>query len=339
MRIAALALIALTDLSCARRTLQAEDGGGALPTDGGPGLPDVMAPTPDASCGVLTLRSERLPIDMLLIVDRAVEGDPAEWNELVAALASLTNARNYEFAWSLKLFPEDGPGCGAGSVTNEIDVPFTFRNAATINAALSVATPTHDGTPTAAAIEAGRAYLQSVGDMNPKYMMLVTDGAPTCAGTAGAPVNDPARAVDDAVAVAAANLAAGTPMAVMGVGATTARDVDALNKLARAGGLSRANPIAFYPTSSVDELIQALTPSSSYTCIFSLAKAPPEAEVVTVTVNGAVFLRDTTRQSGWDYIDSTRSALSLYGPACDLIPSSWELVVEIAFACPLPTGA
>ena len=96
---------------------------------------------------------------MLLIVDRAVEGDPAEWNELVAALASLTNSRNYEFAWSLKLFPEDGPGCGAGSVTNGSMSAFMFRNAATINAALSVATPTHDGTPTAAALEAGRAYL------------------------------------------------------------------------------------------------------------------------------------------------------------------------------------
>jgi len=350
MRIAAWALVTLAGVACSRRSLQGDDGGGGPiafdaagdavgSADGGVGLPDGTVPIPDATCGVLTMRSEKLPIDMLLVVDRSMEGDPAAWNELVATLASLTTARNDGFAWALKLFPEDGPGCGAGSVTNEIDVPFTFRNAATINAALSVATPTHDGTPTAAAIEAGRAYLQSVGDINPKYLMLVTDGAPTCAGTAGAPVNDAAQALADAVAAAAANLAAGTPTFVVGVGVTTARDVDALNKLARAGGYPRANPIEFFPAASVDELILALTPSSSYTCTLSLAKAPPNTEVVTVTVNGAVFFRDVTHQNGWDYTDSTRSTLTLYGSACELIPNSWVLEVQIAFACTLPMGA
>ena len=350
MRVAALPLIALAGLACARRTLQADDAGGgpiapdaaadAVRADINPfTLPDAAVRGPDASCGALTFRSRRIPSDIMLVVDRAVSNDAAKWNEMVTMLARLTTERNMEISWGLKLFPENGFACGPGSVTDRIDVPIALRDAAAINTALAAATPTAVGNPTGVALTAARTYLDSVADESPKFLMLVSDGTPDCTATGSV---DPAQALADTVALSAANLAGGIPTFVVGVGPAAARDVDALNRIAAAGGVPRAGQTMFYPSSSVDELIATLGTlvSVSYTCALSLAQAPPNATVVGVTVNGAVLPHDTTHQEGWDYIDSTHSALMLYGSACNMIPNSWELEVQIFFACaPPPTGA
>ena len=359
MRIAVWALVTLAGVACTRRSLQEDDGGtGSIgqdaagnpfqQIDGGlgridtqPAPADALSPPVDGgrNCGVSTIKGNHVPTDILLILDRSITGDQAAWRNLISAIVDVMNANGARFDWGLSVFPKDGPACGAATVSTGADLGFGLGATWHVIAHLTEAGVDGNGTPTAAAIGAGAAYLSTVMDGRPKFMMLVTDGAPTCAGTADAPVNDAAQALADAVAASAAALAAGTPLFVVGAGATTARDVDALNKLARAGGYPRANPNEFYPTSSVDELIQTLTPSSSYTCVLSLAKAPPDTYVVTVTVNGAVFVRDTTHQNGWDYTDSTHSTLTLYGAACELIPISWDLEVQITFACTLPTGA
>ena len=355
MRIAALALVAVAagavaGGACSRRSLQADDGGAgttgldaaadtirvdARITDIAPPT-DAWTPTDaqiigDVNCGsTVTFQAKKLPIDLLLVVDRSV--DQATWNQMTSALVDLTSELDtlYRYRWGLKLFPEDGPACGAGTVTNKIDVPIGDGDYLRLKVALAAATPTGNGTPTAAALTAARAYLGAVADENPKYMMLVTDGAPTCAGTAGMLTSDPVQAQADAIAAIARE---SFSTFVMGAGVTAPGDVDALNQLAVAGGYPRAGSINFFPSSDITELRISLTPMWDYTCTFPVQPVRPDVVSIFVTLNGAGVPYDETRQNGWAYTDASHTALSLYGPACDQLISSWEAELKITYGC------
>ena len=69
----------------------------------------------------------------------------------------------------------------AGSVTSNIDVQVAPNNAAAVTAAITATTPDGNGTPTGDAINAAVAYLKKLTDTNPKYILLATDGEPSCA--------------------------------------------------------------------------------------------------------------------------------------------------------------
>jgi hypothetical protein len=346
-------LIALATAGCARRSLQADGGTGTIPVDaagdGQPGdqrrddapaatdvglpMPD-LPPTPDANCGERIFRSARLAVDMMVVVDRAVS-DRAKWNQFVADFASVTSWLNMEIAWGLKVFPEEGPACGAGTVSPRIDVPIAERDSSLVNTTLAGATPDGMGTPTAAAFDAALAYLESVSDISPKYMMLVTDGAPTCAGAAGALSNDAAQALADAEASIAAALARGYPTLVVGVGITAARDIAALNRLALAGGLPRTFPNElYYSSSNVDELRAVLAPIHETSCTFSLTPPAPDAGRIIVSIDNVLVPPDHNHINGWDFTSDAHTALTLYGQFCDTIVQAWEVEVRIRYVCP-----
>jgi len=164
-------------------------------------------------------------------------------------------------------------------------------------------------------------------------MMLVTDGAPTCAGTAGALTSDAVQAQADAVAaITPAN--GGGYAFVMGAGASVpAAEVDALNQLATAGGFPRAGPIQFFPSTNTTELRIVLTPMWDYSCIFPVQPVRPDVVSIFVTLNGAAVPYDETRQNGWAYTDASHTSLSLHGFACDQLISSWEAELKITYAC------
>jgi hypothetical protein len=165
-------------------------------------------------------------------------------------------------------------------------------------------------------------------------MMLVTNGAPTCAGSGGALTSDAMQAPADAVWALASAVATGFPAFVMGVGVTAAGDVDALNALADAGTYPRAHPTTrFYPSTAVDELRLVLTPQIERSCVFPMPEPPPGTGSPRVAIDGLAIPYDETHQNGWAYIDAMRAAFSFYGPACDRILSSWESEVQITFLC------
>ena len=359
MRIAALALVAVAAVAvaggaCSRRSLQADDGGAggtigldaaadtirvdARITDVAPPA-DVWTPTDapiigDVNCGsTVTFRTQKLPIDMLLVVDRAV--DRATWDQMTGALIDLARSLDtrYPYRWALKIFPEDGPACGAGTVTSKIDVPFADGDSSRVNAALFAAVPAGNGRPTAAALTAARAYLATVTDVNPKYMMLVTNGAPTCAGPPGMMTSDPVQAQADAVAAISPGSNGVRTFVVGAGGVIEGIDVDAINQLAMAGGNPHAGPIQFYPSMNTTELRIVLTPMWDYTCIFPVQPVRPDVVSIFVTLNGAGVPYDETRQNGWAYTDASHTALSLYGAACDQLISSWEAELKITYGC------
>jgi len=271
---------------------------------------------------------------MLLVVDRAV--DRLTWDQMTGALIDLARALDtrYPYRWALKIFPEDGPACGAGTVTSKIDVPFADGDSSRVNAALFAAPPAGNGRPTAAALTAARAYLATVTDEIPKLMMLVTAGAPTCAGTAGALTSDPVQAQADAVAaITPANGVVYTFVMAAG-GVTAGADVDALNQLAVAGGYVHAGLTAFFPSTDTTDLRTLLTLMSDTSCTFPVQPLPPYVSN-RVSLNGSEIPYDNTRQNGWAYTDESQTALSLYGRACDALLSSRDAELVITYQCSL----
>jgi hypothetical protein len=357
MRAAPLALVVLAGLACGRRSLQQDaDGTGVVTFDAasidGEGtrpdvsLPDVdaarpagdampaadaPAPSADANCGSIGLGWTSLAAEILIVLDRSVSLDPAQWDNFLGAVAAMI-ARNDLIDWGLYTFPADGPACGDGSVSTAIDVPPLPDNATHVIAHIAAAGTGAGGTPTAAAIDGAAAYMQARTNANPKFLMLVTDGAPTCAGRSGLLSPDTAQAEANAIeAISAAN-AAGLPTFVLAP--STAADVSALNALAVAGGHAEPGAIKFDTESTISTWFQEIGDRS---CTFSLGTTPaPVPDVVAVTVNGAPVPRDRSHMLGWDYADATARSIQLYGSWCDMVVTSRSGHVNIYFGCPNP---
>jgi hypothetical protein len=354
MRLAVWALIAsltLAGLACQRRSLQEEDGGGGPgsigldgggPRDGGGGpfATDGASPPVDGwsppvngvgNCGVMTTRLRYIPRDMLIVQDRAIAGDQAAgWRDLLSAMAGHVSANVATVSWGLYVFPKDGPACDAATVTTAPDLPITSDMVPHLIAHLAEGGTGGDGTPTAAAIAAGAAYLRTLPNEKLRTLLLLTDGAPSCAGTIGALSDDAVQAQIDAVAAIAAANAEGLQTLV--VAPSTATDVGVLNALALAGGQPREGDLRFYTESTVQELFAA---SNHRACTIALANPPPVPRDVSVLLNGVGVPRDSLRMNGWEYADPPRMAIQLYGMWCQMLNTTVRQEITIVYGCPL----
>src|SRR5262245_36151727 len=318
MRIAPLALVALAGIGCRRGSLQEDAGTGIImfdagpgdgaPTDGWPrdqvGLGDAQGPTADANCGRSNIMGLYLAPEMLVVLDRSITVDATRWNDFLSGLSATITANAFQIDWGLYAFPADGPACGAGTISTTIDVPPTpgdgFHEISHILAAGHGAS----GTPTGTAIDVAAAYMVSrtTATANAKFLVLVTDGAPSCAGRTSTPLSaDPVQAQADAVAAIDAAATMGIPTIVVAPSTTTgASDVDALNALAVAGRYPRqgAGP-QFMTEATFGDLFTRVDFSGS--CVFGLTGRPPVPDDVSVILDGASIPRDPSHGNGWDY--------------------------------------
>lgn len=184
-------------------------------------------------CGLLPLaaaRADKCP-DMIILLDRSFSMTGQKWESAVAAVETFTEARQGIMRFGLVLFPwEDSasPSCGSASWI----VPCEFYTADRIAAELGWTTQGGE-TPTAPALEAVREGLDLSDGDRARFIILVTDGDPTCPG-ATLDAN-----VDLSVAVLERLREEGIYTFVIGFGAevSPAR----LNRLAEAGGMARAD--------------------------------------------------------------------------------------------------
>ncbi|HXU04125.1 MAG TPA: hypothetical protein VN903_24360 [Polyangia bacterium] len=353
MRVAPLAMIALAGLGCRRGALQQDAGTGFITGDGAPGgdtratgdglpggdapgdspgLADVRWPTADANCGQREIVGGLLASQILVVYDRSVATATNDWNMFLSGVTQTITANDSRIDWGLYVFPDDGPACGAGTV-GPVNLPPVPDAAFHVIAHLVAAGTGASGSPTAAAIDTAAAFMLSLADQSPKMLMLVTDAAPTCAGTADALSLDPAQAQIDAVGAIADAAAAGLPTLVVAPSATSAAaDVDALNALAVAGGYPQSPSPRFFTEKTIGPLLTA--PDAS--CTFALsADPPPVPDAVVVTFNGLTVPRDRSHVDGWDYVDARALSITLYGSWCEPVKTnrSWKIVAT--FGCPL----
>jgi hypothetical protein len=308
----------------------------------------------ETSCGMESFALTRQAPDVMLVLDRSASmkknsedktstgpSDPRKWDQVVPALTSVIPSAGANISWGLKVFPEDGSECAAQTVTTNVDVPIMKMNAAAVVSAINATMPEGNGTPTGAAIEVAANYLtKMVTDDKPKYLLLATDGQPSCAGSAGSLSKTTDGARTAAVAAVTAAAAAGIHTFVVGVATSKDNDAETLNMLATAGLEPRvdANPSAtkFYLTTNQAELVAAMQAISSKvdaSCVFPLSKAPPVPENIAVKVMGVKSPYDASNGNGWNYTSADHHAVEVFGSWCEMVKKDANKV-EIIFGCP-----
>jgi hypothetical protein len=354
------------------------NGGGGTGGSGGMWIPpiiiDLDGGASDAgplTCGNKSKTATKLPPDILIVLDRSGSmswgihgtdgtsctpdgggfgmadcGANSRWALVTPAIAQVLSETDTEVNWGLKFFPETGGGVGANTCTigNTATVPIGPGRAAEIQAAIMASTGPSggvmggSGTPTRSAAMGATAYMQTLTDPNPKFILLATDGAPTCPASGGmmATGADDSAAAIDAVA---ATKAAGFPTFVVGI-ATTGTTDTTLSSMAVAGGLPRAGTPSYYQVSSTADLAAAIRTliGVAGTCTFQIGPPPTDdgttsLDKIDVTGDGKPIPHDPTKTNGYDYTDATKNQIQIYGPLCDQIMKAEITDVTVSFIC------
>lgn len=231
------------------------------------------------------------------------------WTMLASAIGvALSSAPSLR--WGLKVF--SSPNAGSCVVTSGAEVPIGADTGAAIRAEIAAISPAGD-TPTAAAILASAAYLDTVDDTNNKVILLVTDGNPNCAPT----VYD--LDVDGTTAAITRARAAGYLVYVMGIG-----KVGTLDAFAEAGGTDN-----YYPGQSPKEMSQALAAiSRAAGCTFTIDATPSDPSSVGVYLDKALVAQDAS--NGWTFGANPRTVV-LHGSACDRTLADPSSVIQVLF--------
>jgi hypothetical protein len=293
-------------------------------------------------CGGETFPLERKPAKVLLVLDRSgsMEEPPdgsttneSKWQLTVPSLNEVIGNTGAQIQWGLKTFPEgDEAYC---TVTDAIDVQLAANNASAVTGAISTTTPKGNGTPTGDAMKAAVKYLaqlDAAGDTDQKYILLATDGEPSCVGGSETS-QETARPYAVQAVTDAAN--AGYHTFVIGVSTTKTNARQALNDMAIAGQEARPdpNPLAtkFYLANTRTELIAAMSAitGSVVDCRFSLSSPPPDGERVGLRLGGQVVPSDA-----WDFTSPDKRTVEVSGEWCDRIKSGSADALRIIFGCP-----
>jgi len=303
-------------------------------------------PTADANCGVETSSTTKRPTDVLLVLDRSgsmsesIDSDccctsscrtitglqlctdtlncTQRWPALTTAITATMSAST-SIDWGLKLYssPSQSNTCG---VTQSAEVAIASGSSSALQKAITDVSPAGN-TPTASAISAATAYLQTVTDPNTKVILLATDGQPNC--KAGARSTSDSDVAGTTTALAAA-LTAGYKTYVIGIGPS----VGNLDNFAQAGGTEH-----YYPATSAQDLADALAAISKAvsSCTFEMSQNPPDEENVAVYLDGALLPKDST--NGWSFGANPQTVV-LNGTTCEQISSGAATKVQVLFGCP-----
>jgi hypothetical protein len=326
-------------------------GVGTVTGIGGFGAPDAglsgdAGPTEDANCGLQNHVLARSPAIVILLQDRStsmrgkLNGGATRWATVVEGIKPVLRQTEAGLSWGLKLFP-DGQRCG---VTAGVGIEPLLNNATAIAAALDkiqvvANAPDNlglwDGTPVAPALRQTARYLASLPSGSRKYILLATDGQPTCEGGdpllgGGDPDSDDLPSGPAAVAEVAAM---GIKVPVIGIAA----EEKTLNEMAKAGGMPRPADPAYYPANSPAELAAAFAEITGavVSCTFDLdGMKPPSPDDVAVKIDGIKVPRDKAHGEGWDY-DADVASVVLYGQTCERLKGAEATTnVQIIFGCP-----
>jgi hypothetical protein len=219
------------------------------------------------------------PPNILIVLDRSASmndtfdgmtcpgtygcGVTSKWSLMTTAMEQVLPLEETKVNWGLKFFAEGGGlSTDACVVLSGVEIAPQVASAAMIAFRLE-ATHASGSTPTTAAISAAATYLSSLNDGAPKFILLVTDGIPTCgvapcAGAAPGSLNQ----CDDANAIAAVKSAydtLGISTFVVGVGMDVGSGDATLAAMAIAGGQPRSANPSYYPVESGADLIAAFT--------------------------------------------------------------------------------
>jgi hypothetical protein len=328
----------------------------------------ATGPTADANCGGQVTNLKRRPPNILLVLDRSASmSDTSKgniWTFVVPAVEGVIQSTEHELQWGMEMFPfGDGSECTSATLPTvaEINPTVAIGNYAAITALIPT-TATGNGTPTDTAVTTGMNYLKSVANDYPRYMLLATDGVPSCVGAASSSTSNGVKSgVTAAVSAISTAYAAGIPTFVVGINSpSSSSSLSDLTAMADAGGealphatcpagasasaCTGAAYTGFYLATDQAALTAALTQimGAINSCQIQLQVAPPNPTFVAVKVTDAsgnsvqVFQKGSGNETSvgtWSYVDAGNSVIQLEGAACNTISAGAGGTFEIWFGC------
>ncbi len=306
-------------------------------------------------CEQFVARADQVIPDLLIVLDKsasmvwpgcAAAGDPIlagcrngvsttppyqapfdRWAPSVAALEATTAALQARVRFGLMLFPDvplpgafppfTNQGCQPGTIL----VAPGLNTAAQIAAALDAETADGDSTPIPGTLRAAHASLGTalVGPdavPTPKYILLVTDGAPNCSVD-----GQQAPSIEQANLQSYAEIdsltADGIKTFVIGYDTrATASLAVVLDEMARRGGTGEQQHREVTDEGSLLDAIAAIAGQVT-SCTYQLDMAPPDAKKVRVTLDGQDRMRGP---DGWEL--TGERTIELLGATCTEIQNA-----------------
>ncbi len=318
-----------------------QDGNGGADNGGGD-----TGPKPDGPiCDEVAIEAGSVPPNLLLVVDKSGSmrddtcqvGCDTKLVETKTALTYLLEEGRDEIRFGWMQYPSDS-SCGPG----DVDVPCGDNTVDTILSRVN-SLSANGGTPTGESLQAANAYSGMHDESRANFVLLLTDGVPTCPNADGhiPPYSTEAQMEADALlalqAVQALQ-AGGIDTFVIGIGEDLNNtNPQLLTDMAVAGGRARAGADAYYKANSLSELEAALQDIGGMVigCNLSLAVVPEEPNFLWVYFDGESVPRDRNHINGFDY-DAARNQINFYGPACDQLRSGQVEKVDIKMGCAPP---
>jgi hypothetical protein len=318
---------------------------GMPPTDAGP-VPDATGVSnPDMNCAAVNQGAMPQPPDILILLDRSGSmqwnadascrqncGPDSRWLQVTAALNQVIPATDTMVNWGLKFFGSSTNSC---NVTAAPEVAIAPGSGAMIMTRIGMTNP-GTPTPTRLGVNAGAAYMATLTSTNPKYLLLATDGEPTCDPTLPASMMNNSDAAGAQQAVTDAfNM--GFKTIVIGIGDTMGAAT--LNQMAINGGMPQMGAAtSFYQVTDTTSLVATLQTilGRVASCQFNIGAAPnPSTSVDFIDVfgDGMPIPRDQTHTDGWDYTNATHTTIQIYGPRCDAVTAGTITNVTVSFRC------
>jgi von Willebrand factor type A domain len=251
------------------------------------------------------------------------------WDPSVSALKTVTTTLQDRVSFGLMLFPDPNAPRGAGScAVGDVAVSEDLNTAGSIAQVLDRTSP-GGGTPTGPALQRVLTRVQSKDyDIDvappPQYVLLVTDGQPTCPGGNGGGGGDQDRALTTQAITDLKN--AGVTTYVLGYDAQLdPRFEDALNEFARAGGTDRYRPVG--DEQSLVAEIENITKRAA-SCSYQLAKKPADPSYVLVKLDGQQL--NLGEANGWTITDRN---VEVQGEACQALQGGGSHTLDVTVQC------
>jgi len=294
--------------------VERDDTGVAEPAsdvDAGPPLCDV----------VQLVASPQLP-DMMIVLDRSSSMEEGgRWRPSVSALRRLTTKLENSVRFGLTLFPGTARiGNASGGLLctpGEISVPIAARNAARIARTLNRTRPS-GGTPTSDTLRKLQDSY-AVADVAPdseahaKYVLLVTDGAPTCPAGSGTETTQPdTDAANEAIEALRDQHVRTYVIGYDTTGPGNELLESALDGFAARGGTGDEKHRPVEDEASLLSEFEKIA-SSITSCDFSLDRAPTSADYVLVKLDGEQL--NLGAADGWRLVGER--TIQLTGAACE----------------------
>ena len=289
-------------------------------------------------------------------------GAGTRYSVLADVLSNLVDSYQRWIRFGFAQFPGADAQCPGQMVTGccagPPSVGIAPANGTAVGQAIGNVLPLAGNTPTASALQRAHAYYAGLNDgVADRYVLLATDGLPSCALSGALSASQSAEvdaggpnACQDAVAQVQALANDGINVLVLAVGAELTDDPegppDCLEQMARAGWrpqslsgqgyYSAASPEALQET--VEQIFGGVERTS---CSFELKPPPAPDTQVSVYLDGEQIPHN--RDDGWDFDSADDMGhISLFGEYCDRIQHFRYSTIEAHFTCkppPLCTAA